>query len=129
MAIISNVDLLNTYDRNALVTSTRVLGGDASDAQEHAAQCLAFEMLRELLASGLTVRQYNDMTDEAWEKLCMVAKTRAALNINAPVAKLTPNQCDAACNIGGNYFEHGYQFIMDGISQENKMTLTRVGGV
>jgi hypothetical protein len=128
MAITSNTDLINTYDGNFLVTSTNALGG-VTPQKEHAAQCLAIEVLRSLIATGMSVADYNNLPELEWTAICETAFARAALNINAPLASLTVQEHTAACNLGGNYFEHGYQFIMDGVQPQDKITFTRIGGL
>ena len=129
MAINSNVDFVNTFDRNALCVSTRILMNIAPHEDEHAAQTIALEMLRVLLATGMTPAQYNLTTEAEYQAFVNEARTRGKFNINAPVPFLSEGDVQSAANVGGNYFEHGYDFIMNGISQGNKITFTRIGGV
>jgi len=129
MAIVSNVDLINTYDGNFQVVSTRILPDVAPDTDEFAAQCLALETLRSLIASGMTVEQYNALDEPGWQAIIADSYARSRLNVNAPAAILSENDRNAAANIGGNYFEHGYVTIMAGVQQADKVQFTRIGGL
>lgn len=129
MAITNNQDLVNTYDGNFQVESTRILPDIAPHDDEHAAQCVAIETLRSLMALGITPQQYNEMVEADWQAVIADSKSRAALNINAPVAHLTDSDIQGAANIGGNYFEHGYLVVMAGINSLDKIRFTRIGGL
>lgn len=129
MAITSNVDLVNTYDGNFQVVSTRILPAIAPHDDEHAAQCLAIETLRSLLATGMTPQQYNDLDEPSWQAIIAASRARASLNINAPSYMLSEIDAQAGASIGGNYFEHGYIFIMNGVQQGDKVQFTRIGGI
>ena len=130
MAIVSNVDLINTYDGNFQVVSSRILPNEAPHDDEFAAQVICIETVRTLLASGLTTQEYNDMTNEAWFAVEAESIARAKLNVNAPVvSRLSDNDRHAATNQGGSYFEQGYVATMNIVSQEDKIQFTRIGGL
>jgi len=129
MAIIDNVDLVVTYDGNFQVVSARILPNELPDDDEHAAQCVAIEMLRGLMASGMSVQDYNNTTDEDLQPYRDQAVFRASLNVTAPVNHLDSQQKYTATGLGENFFEHGYQFIMDGTSAGDKVQFTKLGGL
>ena len=129
MAITNNIDLVNHYDGNFQIVSIRVLPNEAPHSDEHAAQCIAIEVLRELLASGLTVQQYNDLTEEAWQALAQPGIVRAGLNVNAPGPALSIADKNSGMNLGGNYFEHGYAAQIETVTADNKVQFTRIGGI
>lgn len=132
-SIVNNVDLLNNYDGNFQCASVRILSLEATPAQEHSAQVAMIETLRTMMGSTVQPADIDNMSNEDFEAWFAQMKAEgvpfARRNVNARVAGLTQEQCDQACNIALNYFEHGYQFIMDGQAPENKLTFTRVGGV
>ena len=129
MAITSNIDLINTYDGNFQVVSSRILPDIAPHNDEHAAQCLAIETLRTLLASGMSVAQYNALTDAEFRAIIDESFKRSKLNVNAPGAILSATDVAAAGNLGGNFFEHGYVFIIDSMGAATKVQFTRIGGL
>jgi len=129
MAIVTNIDVVNAYDQNLNIQSSRILPDEMPDNDEHAAQCLCVETLRTLLAMGITVQEYNDMDDPTWQNVIIESYNRSRLNINAPAAILIQSHREAAAGLGGNFFEHEYTTIMAGIQQTEKISFTRVGGL
>jgi hypothetical protein len=135
MPTVTNKALLNYYDHS---TQTQVPNQQAeagTPEAHHAMHCLIFEVLRGWMGTGLTVAEYNNMEEVAWLALrasvCAAAVIRAKLNpaSAADAARLTANDLEAACNIGDNYFEHGYTTIIDGTPAGDRLNFTREGGV
>ena len=130
MAITSNEDLVVTYDDGGLIVSARILEPTDTPEREHAAQCLAIEGLRTILGMGITVTEYNNMDDPTWQAVIVEAVARARLNVIARIHELTPNEWEQAVNVGGSsYFEAGYVAFMAGVSQTERVTFTRTGGM
>jgi hypothetical protein len=133
MAIANEIDLVLAYDGNFRIDSTRILEDVAPHSDEHAAQCVAIETVRGWLASGLTLDEYNAISETDWPVLLRQvtdeAVGRARLNVTAPVGRLTPDQVISAANIGTNFFEHGYNTIMAGIGNLDKISFTKLGGL
>lgn len=127
---LTNAEVLAAYDANQSVRSTRVFGADVATVKEHGAQCLAFETLRGLMADGVTVEQWNNMSDAEWNQridaaaLRMRAYDRPGFNA---LSRSVSDELSAAASIGGNYFEHGYAFIMAGSTQLEWVTFTKNG--
>lgn len=134
MAITNNIDLITSYDADSLVTMTRVLSATAPPAKEHAAQVLVCETLRDILAEGITLEEWNGMDPAMWDTWWASrrdrARERAKLNVAAhQVPHLTSGEVDQCLGVSSTLFENGYTAVMAGISQENKVTFTRLGGV
>jgi hypothetical protein len=123
MAINDNYDALTTYDRDQLLQSQRLNVTD-----EHAGQVVVFEMLRHLKAAyGEDVVAYNNMTEEQWTAHKAVVLNAASLHPNARIDLLTAGDLEVAYNMGGNYFEHGYVFILDGTQPADKVSFSKYG--
>ena len=118
----TNFELLLNYENNALVESQKL-----NAANEHAAQVVAMETVRELKSLGITVQQYNDMTTEDWDAAQARAVARAKLHPTARVDLLTSGDLSGAGNLGGNYFEHGYNAIIAGTPAGDKITFRYSG--
>lgn len=105
----TNEEILVAYDANEEIESRKL---DHSQGQErqHAAQLIAFETLRHCMAN-LTLEDYGNMSAEAWEAFYLTA-IQAAAALDADVNNLDREQTDEAANMGGNYFEHSYTYIM-----------------
>lgn len=124
----TNAEVLAAYDANQSVKSSRIFGADVSNVREHGAQCLAFETLRGLLADGVTVDQYNNMSDAEWKQRVSAAATRMRVYDRPGFNSLNnANEWEAAANMGGNYFEHGYDFIIAGSTALEWVTFTKNG--
>jgi hypothetical protein len=135
MAITNSIDFVVTYDQDRLVTCGRCLSTSAPVAREHAAQCLLAEILRDILATGITVDEWNAMGQpEPWETWIAARAAggleRAKLNVAAPVVPLLDaNERASALGTASTIFETGYTAYMATVSQENKVTYTRTGGI
>lgn len=123
----TNNDLVNSYDNNSTVTSARILSANDPIQEEFPCQCMAIETLRGLIATGMTLDDWNNISNEDWQAIQDAAWERAKLNINAKVAAMTQQHRDAAGNMGGNYFERGYTAVMAGVQNSEKGTFTRQG--
>ena len=122
-------ELIQAFDNDAAIVSTPIFGSSAPD-KEFFGQCLAVEFLRSLMARGLSVDDYNNMSDEyRYAELGMEAWTRARLNPFALTTTLSITEALAAVGLGGNFFEHGYQTTIDNQSAENRITFSRTGGI
>ena len=65
-----------------------------------------------------------------WDSIKAQAFDRASLNVAADkVPHLTNTEREQAYNLASNYFEQGYQAVMTGVSNANKCTFTRLGGM
>lgn len=129
MPINNNVDLVVAYDANANVRAPRMLSPEFPPAMEHACQCIAIEVLRTLMASGMTVQEYNDLDDATWNAIILESKDRASLNVSAPVQECFEAHPGVGGNYGGNYFEHGYLSTIAGMAQGDTILFTRTGGL
>lgn len=105
----TNAEFLAAYDLNALQSSHRLYSPD-----EHTSQVLCAETLRILMASLMTPSDYNNLSDAAWANIVNDAVAAANLISGVNTGLLRSDHIQAAANLGGNYFEHSYQFIMDG---------------
>lgn len=124
----SNAAILLTYDLSVLpISSADLLGASEPASHEWAAQCVAFETLRTLIVSLITVEEYNNLTDEEWQAVVDQSAERANLIPGPPVNQLSENEKMGAGNLGGNYFEHTYDVIM--ANQQDPVSFTRLGGV
>lgn len=80
---------------------------------EHAAQVLIWEVVREGLARGLDGEAFNAVDDPTWDATFAAALASATL-IDPGAASLTQRERDKAAVVAGSYLEHGYQFTLDG---------------
>lgn len=140
MAIISNEDFVLTYDDNAQVASTRALSNVAPTQEEFGAQCFIIEIIRGVLADGISLDDWNNVGEgfrfpdqAAWDvwygEIRDAAKERAALNVASHVADLSSGQLDQAANLAANFCERGYVAVMAGTQQADKISFTRLGGI
>lgn len=129
MPVNNNVDALNFYDNAAGLTVPQLSVHDP--ALEHAAHCLAFETLREIVSRVITVEQYNAMDDATWADVKAESVKRAKRNPSSSrqIQQLSESDIEGACNLGGNYFEHGYTTIIGNTSAPDKRTFERTGTV
>lgn len=127
MAITNNVQLIEQFDANMPIQSPRLFL--ANTPQEHAAQCVAVETCRSLMAGGFSIAAYNDMTGIAWYGLVLEAVTRAAMNLSANIHALELQHAITGADLGGNFFEHGYTTIMGNTQQSQQIQFTKTGGV
>jgi type IV pilus biogenesis protein CpaD/CtpE len=116
MPALTNYEVMLNYEQNALIESQNLHA-----TNEHAAQVVAMETLRELKSMGITVQQYNDMTTEDWDAVQARAVARARLHPTARVDLLNASDLVSAGNLGGNFFEHGYSTIIAGMQQGDKV--------
>jgi hypothetical protein len=108
----TNTEVLAAYDANQVLTSIPIRHGNATQ-QEWAGQIIVMETMRQFHDMGISVEDYNNMSDADWELACETAKLRAEQHPTAPVRQLPKGDVDQAYGIGSTYFEHGYQFIID----------------
>lgn len=124
-----NARVLATYDTDqGKVSVARILGLHDPKPREWAAQCVAMETLRALMASGISIAAYNDMGFPEWAALAFAARDQAAARVpGAPVGELADDEVLNAANIGGNYFEHGYDTIL--AAQYEVVRFSKRGGM
>lgn len=127
MPIQNNVQLLNAYDDGINIPVPRIPVADP--ACEHAAQCLAMEILRGWRAAGLPAYNNDAGYPATSAQVQEAAFQRAALNpaSSEQLLNLTDADKQQANSIGENYFEHGYVNILAGTSNTDKRTLQRDG--
>jgi hypothetical protein len=125
--LMTNAEVLAAYDANQSIKSTRVFGPDVPPVKEHGGQTLAFEALRGLIALGITVDQYNAMSQADWDVQVSAAANRMKAYDRPGFNALTQREWDAAASIGGNYFEHTYDFIIAGSTKLEWVEFTKNG--
>lgn len=126
--LMTNAEVMAAFDANQSIKSTRIFGADVTNVKEHGAQCLAFETLRGLMADGLTVEQYNNMSNAEWDTRVAAAANRMKAYDRAGFNALKDaNEWSAAASIGGNYFEHTYDFIIAGSTALEWVNFTKNG--
>ena len=132
------VDVVVHYDNDQLVASQRIAAPDAEPRQEHAAQCLMVEIIRDILSTGLTIDEYNTLNgqedptewDAWWAARQAAAFERVVFNVSADYAPLLPQGLrDNAANQAASFFEHGYPYTMSMGTNESRITFTRTGGM
>lgn len=140
MAITSNEDFVLTYDANAQVASTRVLPHTAPTQLEFGAQCLIIEVIRGVLADGISLDDWNNTGDgfrfadqAVWDAWFLAVRDaayeRASLNVASHISDLTEAQLGQAANLAANFCERGYIAVMAGTQQADKISFTRLGGI
>ena len=140
MAITSNEDFVLTYDGDSQVNSTRVFSHTAPTQLEFGGQCLIIEIIRGVLADGISLNDWNNTGEgfrfadqAAWDEWFLgirnAAQERAALNIASHVNELTEAQLGQAANLAANFCERGYVSVMAGTQQADKISFTRLGGI
>lgn len=140
MAITSNEDFVLTYDSDSQVASTRVFANAAPVQLEFGAQCLIIEIVRGVLADGISADDWNNTGEgfrfadqAAWDvwflEIRSAAQERAALNVASHVSELTEAQLGQAANLAANFCERGYTAVMAGTQQADKISFTRLGGI
>lgn len=129
MPILNNVDALNSYDSATGLVVPQLSISDP--ANEHAAHCLAFETLREIISRVITVDQYNTMDNATWQDVKAESVKRARRNPSSgrQIQTFTESDIESACNLGGNYFEHGYLTITGNTASPDKRMFERTGTV
>ena len=120
----TNMEALAAYDADQQVTAVLQSAGD-----EHAAQVMAFETLRGLMAHGLTSVAWDEITDCALLRMVAEACDRASLIPNVMMHALNRNEIMAAGDQGGSYFSAGLQTLVDGVQPEMRVTFTKTGGI
>lgn len=111
----NNTENVGAWDAFVLV-STHFLNMD----DEQTGQELAWAFFKSLEAEATTPQEYNDEPESTWEaRVQAVAATVTRADTLSWADKLS------ACNLGGNYFEHGHDYIMSLISQENTSSVTK----
>lgn len=119
-------ELVALYDADQPVTVCRMFQ-DAD--KEHHGQCLAVEVCREFELIGLTLDGWNAMTDELqWAEMIISASKRARMNTSASHYDFTISDALTAASYAGNYFEHGYDLILENTAPDH-VTFTRTGGI
>lgn len=119
----TNLEYLAYYDANAPVTSQKLVVAD-----ERAGQLVAAEVLRTLTETpGLTPEGYNNMPD--WEFFIKIADAvrQASLIPNHNLGLLSTTEILTSANLGGNFFEHTYQFIIDGTAPADRIQFRKLG--
>lgn len=135
MAVTNNIDLVLTYDSNQLIAIGKALSPDAPDANEYAVQCVVIEILRDILATGITLDEWNKMEEpEPWNTWWAERQSRgferAKLNVAATQTPLlTSSELAQAAAITNTIFEIGYDAYMANVSNVNRVTFTKLGGV
>lgn len=129
MPITTNAELITAFDNDDAIQAPKMLSPQPGNAMEHACQCIAIEVLRTLIDSGLTVQEYNDLESAAWDAIISESVARAELVTTAPVAACFAAHPGVGGNYGGNYFEHGYSTVIAGIQPGDTCVFTRTGGV
>lgn len=122
MPVSTNVDLLNAFDNNEQVQSAKL---DATN--EHAAQVVAMEILRELKAVFALVEAYNNSTPAELDVIAASGLERAKRHPAASVHLLTSSDVAQAKGLAESFFEHGYTTIMAGLAMEQKFAFRRQG--
>jgi len=125
----NSTELILNYDAEARVESLRILPANDTDEREHAAQVLAFEMLRCFLGSGMTYEQFDNQTNEEWAARLAMCDEMARHNVAAKVYLLTPDECDAAANRGGNFYQIGYLEYLATGDPGDHVFFYRLGGM
>ena len=96
--MVSNTKIIQDFNADRFIDSHKLVA-----TNERVAQVLAFATFIELVQSGLTVAQYNALTDLEWEAVKTSAITRAISFLDAAaIAALTANDKEVATNLGGN---------------------------
>jgi len=140
MPITSNEDFVLTYDADSQVASTRLFLPSMSQQLEFAAQCLIIEIVRGVLADGISADDWNNTGEgfrfadqAAWDVWFLdirnAAYERAALNVASHVSELSEAQLGLAANLAANFCERGYTSVMAGTQQADKVSFTRLGGI
>jgi hypothetical protein len=137
--ITNNIDLIVAFDGDHLVATTRIFPAEAPAGKEHAGQCCMIEHVREILASGITLAEWNSTAEpwtyrgqtweDYWAGVRERAHVRACLNVSADIPHLTTPELDQISNMASNFFEQGYAGIMAATQQDDKITFTRTGGI
>jgi hypothetical protein len=118
-------ELVAAYDNNDPVTACQMF---QDIAKEHHGQCIAMEVCREFLITGLSLDGWNAMSDEfQWFQICISGWGRARNNTSASSQDFTISDAMAAASYAGNYFEHGFDTIV--ANAQPSITFTRTGGI
>jgi hypothetical protein len=118
-------EVVAAYDNDDPITICKMF---TDTAKEHHGQCIAAEVCREFLITGLSLDGWNAMTDEfQWFQMCIAGWERARTNTSASPAEFTISDALAAASYAGNYFEHGFDLIVQ--NAQPSVTFTRTGGV
>lgn len=118
-------ELVADYDADNSVTACKMF---QDSSKEHHGQCIAMEVCREFVITGLTLEGWGAMGDEyVWLEFIHNAWARARLNTSASHEGFTISDALTAANYAGNYFEHGFDEIV--ASAQPSTTFTRTGGI
>ena len=97
----SNAELVADWELKQDVILHKLGGKNEARCQE-----LALATLKELIARGYVVKDWNGVSDDEWN------------GVKDEIAKsftdLTADEIESATNLGANYFEHGHEFILAG---------------
>lgn len=118
-------ELVAAYDADEAITACRMF---TETDKEYHGQCIAMETCREFLITGLTLAGWEAMSDEyQWFQMCLSAWGRARENTSAPHEGYLIYHALSASNYAGNYFEHGFDLIVQ--NAQPSVTFTRTGGI
>ena len=133
MPILSNSNLITAYDLNESVVNTRVLGFEFLNSKESAAQILVMELVRVILADGITTLTWEDMPEpepwNTWWSSKQATAFESARLTNSEVSSLSQAEKDSAATVAITIFELTYPIFMDGISEINRTAFTKLLGV
>lgn len=129
MPATNSIEAVLDFDRDARVESLRIIQENWTADREHAAQCFAMEMLRCFLGTGMTSQEFDNQTNEEWDARQAMCDAMARHNVRAKVYLLTPDECGAAADRGGNFYQVGYtQYLATGDPGDH-VFFTRLGGM
>jgi hypothetical protein len=125
----NSVEAVLNFDAEARVESLRILPVGSSAEREHAAQCFAFEMLRCFISSGMTSTEFDNQTNEEWDARQAMCDEMARHIVTAKVYLLTPDECGAAADRGGNFYQMGYTEYLATGDPADHVFFYRLGGM
>ena len=118
-------EVVAAYDADQEITACKMF---QDTAKEYHGQCIAVEVCREFLITGLTLEGWNAMVDEyPWFEMCVNGWARGRTNTSASSEGFTISDVLTAANYAGNYFEHGFDTIV--ANAQPSVTFTRTGGI
>lgn len=129
MPITNNVEFVQAFDSDSSVTGVRILQSTDTPVKEFAAQCIAVEVIRSLLGTGMTVEELGELPQEVWDAMAEEATNRAKLNPKARVWELDATQLETAQARGGNYYELEYPGMIATAATEDRLTFRRTVGM
>lgn len=118
-------EVVAAYDADEPILACKMF---QDESKEHHGQCIAMEVCREFLITGLTLEGWSAMEDEwPWAQIIMAAWARARTNTSASHTGYVISEALNAASYAGNYFEHGYDLIV--ANAQPSVTFTRTGGI